>query len=130
MFLGDRYHYIKGYEKCNGKVEKYCIWSNSSLGGFPLEEISHQEWIPFVIGSIVQCFPTPRVLIDKVWSFYIVFYILCGDLLFIYLVLNKWYQSSFFNHEKREFFILFFIFFQEGKKRATTLWTIFVAFYV
>ena len=42
--------------------EKYCIWSDSSIGGFPLEEASEQERIPSIIGSIVRCYPTSRVL--------------------------------------------------------------------
>jgi hypothetical protein len=33
--------------------EKYCIWSGSSIGGFPLEEASEHERIPSIIGSIV-----------------------------------------------------------------------------
>jgi hypothetical protein len=49
------------YEKCNGKVEKYFFWSGSSLGSFPLEEASDEEWIPSLKGSFIQCFPTSRV---------------------------------------------------------------------
>jgi hypothetical protein len=37
--------------------------AGSSIGGFPLEEASEQERIPSIIGSIVWCFPTSRVLI-------------------------------------------------------------------
>jgi hypothetical protein len=46
-----------------GYEEKYCIWSDISIGGSPLEEASEQEMIPSIIGSIVWCFPTSRVLI-------------------------------------------------------------------
>jgi hypothetical protein len=58
---------VMGYE------EKYCIWSSSSIGGFPLEEASEHERIPSIIGSIVWCFPTSRVFNNnKSDLFYIV----------------------------------------------------------
>jgi hypothetical protein len=57
-----------------GYEEKYCIWSGSSIRGYPLEEASEQERIPSIIGSIVWCSPTCKVVV-----FYIVSYILCGD---------------------------------------------------
>jgi len=37
MFLGGRKHYIKGYEQRNGKVEKYFIWSVSTIEVSPLK---------------------------------------------------------------------------------------------
>ena len=42
--------------------ENYCIVSCSLIGGCPLEEASEQERIPSIIGSIVWCLPTSRVL--------------------------------------------------------------------
>jgi hypothetical protein len=47
--------------------ENYCIWSDSSIGGCPLEEASEQERIPSIIGSIVWCCLTSRVSIIKLW---------------------------------------------------------------
>ena len=65
--------------------EKYCIWSGSSIGGCPLEDASEQERIPSIIGSIVWCFPTSRVLVViKCGFFYFALWIycvfsICGD---------------------------------------------------
>jgi hypothetical protein len=76
--------------------EKYCIWSGSSIGGCPLEEVSEQERIPSIIRSIVWCCPTSRVLvIIKCGFFYLVLWIycvfsICGDYICrSILVLNK-----------------------------------------
>jgi hypothetical protein len=46
-----------------GKLRSIVFGVCSSLGGFPLEEASDQEWIPSLKGSIVWCFPTLRVFI-------------------------------------------------------------------
>ena len=70
--------------------KKYCIWSWSSLGGCPLEEASEQERIPSIIGSIVWCCPTSRVLIIINWWFSILFHISCVVIIFIYL----WYYCD------------------------------------
>jgi hypothetical protein len=51
-----------GSNNVMGHEEKYFIWSGSSIGGSPLEEASEQERIPSIIGSIVWCYPTSRVL--------------------------------------------------------------------
>jgi hypothetical protein len=64
--------------------EKHCIWSNSSIGGCPLEEASEQERIPSIIRSIVWCFPTIRVSIIKLW-FSIWFHRSCVVIIFRYL---------------------------------------------
>jgi hypothetical protein len=79
-------------------------------------------------------FPYPKGFHNnKVWDF---FYIVLGSivvfLLFIYLVLNKWYQSTFFGHKKGQifFFFLFCRFFQEEKKEGRDTQTIPVVFCV
>jgi hypothetical protein len=60
-------------------------------------------------------------------DFSILFLDLCGVLLFISLELNKWYQSTFFGHEKGKFFFLFLQGFQKKKKkRVVTLQSIHV----
>ena len=108
--------------------DNYCIWSWSSLGGFPLKEASKQERIHSIIGSIVWCVHTLRVWYNKVVVFYIVPYILCGDciqissdllwyFLFRYLVLNKWYQSTFLGQTLwANIFYFYRFFFGEEKK--------------
>jgi hypothetical protein len=45
-----------------GHEKNYSIVSCNSIGGCPLEEASEQERIPSIIGSIVWCCPTSRVL--------------------------------------------------------------------
>jgi hypothetical protein len=68
-----------------GHEDKYCIWSGISIGGCPLEEASEKERIPSIIGSIVWCCPTSRVLvIIKCGFFYLALWIycvfsICGD---------------------------------------------------
>ena len=39
-------------------VEDLCNCELRSLGGFPLEEESEEEWSPSIKGSTIMCFPT------------------------------------------------------------------------
>jgi hypothetical protein len=117
-----------------GHEENYCIWSCISIGGFPLEEESEQERIPSIIGSIVWCCPTSRVLIIINWWFSILFHIYCVVIIFIYL----WYYCDILYSGiwlvtssirtlsladivgKYFLFLQFFFFFRRRKKRAVT----------
>jgi hypothetical protein len=63
MFLGDGSTISRSSGNVMRYEEKYCIWSGISIGGCPLKEASEQERIPSIIGSIVWCCPTSRVLI-------------------------------------------------------------------
>jgi hypothetical protein len=72
--------------------------------------------------------------------FYIVPYILCGDCIqiylvllwyfvFRYLVLNKWYQSTFLGRKCGQIFLFFAdLFFRKKKKRVATFQTIYIGF--
>jgi hypothetical protein len=62
MFLGDGSTIKRDSSNVMRHEEKYFIWSGSSIEGFPLEETSEHERIPSIIGSIVWCCPTSRVL--------------------------------------------------------------------
>jgi hypothetical protein len=104
--------------------EKYCIWSGISKGGFPLEEASEQERIPSIIGSIVWCCPTSRVLIiTKCGFFYIALWIycvfsICGDYICRSIqVLNKWYQSTLLGQTLWTYIFYFCRFFFPEKKK-------------
>jgi hypothetical protein len=54
---------------------------------------------------------------NKVW-FSILFLDICVFLYFRSLVLNNWYQSTFFGHKKGQFFFLFFAYFFKKKKEG------------
>ena len=84
--------------------------------------------------EVIQCkvFPYLKGFYNKVVIFYMVSYILCGDCIqiyldllwyfvFRYLVLNKWYQSTFLGQTLWENIFYFCrFFFRSRKKRAAT----------
>jgi hypothetical protein len=117
--------------------ENYCVWSSSSIGGCPLEEASEQERIPSIIGSIVWCCPTSRVLIIiECGFFYIALWIycvfsICGDYisdLFRYLTSGIRALSRAGVVGNYFLFLQIFFFFSEKKKEGRDIPDIFSIF--
>jgi hypothetical protein len=63
-------------------------------------------------------FPYPKGFILTECAFLYYSLDIYGDLLFIYLVLNKWYKSTFFSQENGHFFFYFVGFQKKTQKEG------------